>query len=91
MSETLTSDQIDALRWIDRNDTHESSWLRKGKLAWGDYDKWDAIRCAGPRGSIVIPTPDWEVIRQFVTPGIGSDRPRSIHVLTEQGKEQLRV
>jgi hypothetical protein len=81
VSETLTGDQIEALRWIDRNDTHESSWLRKGRLAWGDPEKWDAIRCRGPKGSIVIPVADWSAIRDLVQPGI--------HVLTEQGKKRL--
>lgn len=85
----LTQTQKDALRWIDRFPVNKVRWMRKGKSAYGPSEKWDAIELSGPRGSILIPTGDWEAIQPLkVMHPDGPNAPK-IWVLNEAGREAL--
>jgi hypothetical protein len=43
--------QMFALRWIHMQPQARSRWMRNGKDAYGNPDKWDAIELSGPNGS----------------------------------------
>lgn len=62
----LTDRQRFALEWLRSNHQSRSRWMRKGKDAYGSPELWDAIEISGKQGSIVIPAPDWEAIRDLV-------------------------
>jgi hypothetical protein len=88
MQQPLTESQLFALRWIDTQSHTRSRWMRNGKDAYGDPEKWDAIELSGQTGSIRISLEDHLAIRPYTMVVADRDRKR-MYGVTEEGKRLL--
>lgn len=83
----LSKTQLDALRWIGAFPSHESSWLRNGKLAYGPPSTWDTMEVSGSRGTIRISTGDWQAIMDYFE--VAPQASPSMWQLNEAGKKAI--